>query len=238
MQFYQSNHSIAETEPFDELNDLVKPIISLVDDDCQSMVPSSSTNSTLSNKSDSICYYIKQNIQQMMFNQQQHSNDEYEIQKKIDRTKLFIGNLPTNTRLCELLAVFRKYGRINEKLSVVKDQNYAFIHFYNEGDAKRALVDLNDSLFKDRYIRVQYSTSTAHIKKSKSLLSYFIIYLLRHFIKDCFHLSFQFIKIVIDSKPTAKSKYIHQQCIIINSAITINSIISSAIYKASNIWLK
>jgi hypothetical protein len=40
-------------------------------------------------------------------------------------TKLFVGNLPTSTTLPELLTVFRKYGPVNEKLSVVKDQNYA-----------------------------------------------------------------------------------------------------------------
>lgn len=88
--------------------------------------------------------------------------------KHIDRTKLFIGNLPASTRLQELLDLFKKYGKINEKLSVVKDQNYAFIHFYNEDDATKALSEMNDSLFKDRYIRVQYSTSQGHVKRSKS----------------------------------------------------------------------
>jgi hypothetical protein len=104
--------------------------------------------------------------------QRDHNNNDpmATTLRTIDRTKLFIGNLPASTRLCELLAIFRKYGRINEKLSVVKDQNYAFIHFYNESDAKVALDEVNDSLFKDRYIRVQFSTSQAHIKKSKSKL--------------------------------------------------------------------
>ncbi len=87
---------------------------------------------------------------------------------------MFIGNLPTSTRLQDLLDLFRKFGRINEKLSVVKDQNYAFIHFYNEEDAKKALNEVNDSLFKHRYIRVQFSTSQGHMKKSKSM--YFRIF--------------------------------------------------------------
>lgn len=77
-------------------------------------------------------------------------------------TKLFVGNLPTSTTLPELLEVFRKYGPVNEKLSVVKDQNYAFIHFYNRRDAEVALREVNDSLFKDRYIRVQFSTSQGY----------------------------------------------------------------------------
>jgi RNA recognition motif-containing protein len=88
--------------------------------------------------------------------------------KQIDYKKLFVGNLPSSTKLEEIIEFFKKYGPINEKLSVVKDQNYAFVHFYNEEDAKIALKEANDSLFKNRYIRVQFSTSQAHIKKSKT----------------------------------------------------------------------
>lgn len=82
-------------------------------------------------------------------------------------TKLFVGNLPTSTTLPELLAVFKKYGPVNEALSVVKDHNYAFIHFYRREDAEIALREVNDSLFKDRYIRVQFSTSKGFTSKPK-----------------------------------------------------------------------
>ena len=100
-------------------------------------------------------------------------DDEYdEINKHV--TKLFVGNLPTSTTLPELLAVFRKYGPVNDKLSVVKDQNYAFIHFFNRKDAKVALKEVNDSLFKDRYIRVQFSTSQGFNSKLKGFNKYFI----------------------------------------------------------------
>lgn len=124
---------------------------------------SSSTTTTLSNVSSFNSFHPVQS----------HMNaPEYQPSgcsgRSIDKTKLFIGNLPASTRLSELLALFKKYGPVNEKLSVVKDQNYAFIHFYEESDAKRALDEVNDSLFKDRYIRVQYSTSQGHVKKSKS----------------------------------------------------------------------
>ena len=88
-------------------------------------------------------------------------NDDSQI------TKLFVGNLPTSTTLPELLNVFKKYGPVNEKLSVVKDQNYAFIHFYNRRDAQIALQEVNDSLFKDRYIRVQFSTSQGYTFNNK-----------------------------------------------------------------------
>ncbi len=81
--------------------------------------------------------------------------------------KLFVGNLPANTSLHEVLELFRQFGRVNEQLSTVKDDNYAFIHYYSEQDAESAQKALNDSYFKNRYIRVQYSTSTGHIKKTR-----------------------------------------------------------------------
>lgn len=84
-----------------------------------------------------------------------------------DKKKLFVGNLPANTTLDELVELFGKYGRVNRHLSVVKDDNYAFVHFYNESDAELAQYELNDSFFKNRYIRVQYSISQGHIKKPK-----------------------------------------------------------------------
>ena len=90
----------------------------------------------------------------------QELDDDEESNKHV--TKLFVGNLPTSTTLQELLAVFKRFGPVNEKLSVVKDQNYAFIHFYNRKDAQVALQEVNDSLFKDRYIRVQFSTSQGY----------------------------------------------------------------------------
>lgn len=82
--------------------------------------------------------------------------------------KLFVGNLPANTGLPEVLDLFKQFGRVNEQLSTVKDDNYAFIHYYSERDAECAQRALNDSYFKNRYIRVQYSTSTGHIKKTKT----------------------------------------------------------------------
>ncbi|RNA34171.1 non-POU domain-containing octamer-binding [Brachionus plicatilis] len=85
-----------------------------------------------------------------------------------DLKKLFVGNLPSNTTLDELIELFSKYGKVNRNLSVVKDDNYAFIHFYSEVDAELAHKELNDSLFKTRYIRVQYSVSQGHIKKSRT----------------------------------------------------------------------
>jgi RNA recognition motif-containing protein len=89
---------------------------------------------------------------------------------KSDRKKLFVGNLPSNTTLEELIELFGKFGKVNEKLSVVKDDNYAFMHFFNEKDAELAHRELNDSFFKNRYIRVQFSVSQGHVKKPKGKL--------------------------------------------------------------------
>lgn len=102
------------------------------------------------------------------FHLRSHRNTDQDADQNV--AKLFVGNLPTTTTLPELLSVFRQYGPINERLSVVKDHNYAFIHFFNRKDAERALIEVNDSLFKDRYIRVQFSTSQGFSKKPKSKL--------------------------------------------------------------------
>ncbi|RNA39809.1 non-POU domain-containing octamer-binding [Brachionus plicatilis] len=84
-------------------------------------------------------------------------------------TKLFVGNLPLNTTLVEMYHLFSKYGRVNMNLSIVKEDNYAFIHYYDDKEAERACAALNNSLFKNRYIRVQFSTSMGHVNKARSL---------------------------------------------------------------------
>lgn len=127
-----------------------------------------------------------QSLQQQQQLQQQQKDDQpkqtqfnrartQQFQDDSQITKLFVGNLPTSTTLPELLAVFKKYGPVNEKLSVVKDQNYAFIHFYNRKDAQIALQEVNDSLFKDRYIRVQFSTSQGYTFNNKNKCKCFLL---------------------------------------------------------------
>ena len=67
---------------------------------------------------------------------------------RFERLCLISGNLPANTSLEELVAKFGEHGAVNEQLSVVKDDNYAFVHFWSEFDAERAYLALNDSFFK------------------------------------------------------------------------------------------
>lgn len=83
-------------------------------------------------------------------------------------TKLFVGNLPFGTTLAELLPIFKKFGPVDEKLSAVKHRDhYAFINFYNRSDAQIALQEINNSLFKDRYLRVQFSHSKQQFKSPR-----------------------------------------------------------------------
>lgn len=83
----------------------------------------------------------------------------------IDRTKLFVGNLPDGTTLFELIELFKPYGHVNHRLSVVKDDNYAFVHFYTERAAELALHAVNGVWFRNRYLRVEYSVSNGHLSR-------------------------------------------------------------------------
>lgn len=83
----------------------------------------------------------------------------------VDRTKLFVGNLPNGTTLTELFELFSPYGRINHQLCVVKDDNYAFIHFYTDKAAELAVRNVNGMLFRKRFLRVEYSVSDGHLRK-------------------------------------------------------------------------
>lgn len=82
-----------------------------------------------------------------------------------DRTKLFVGNISSDTTLTDLYELFAPYGDLNYQLSVLKDDNYAFIHFYKEQSAQEAIRGLNGVLYKNRYIRVEYSNSDGHLRK-------------------------------------------------------------------------
>ena len=90
-------------------------------------------------------------------------------------TKLFVGNLPIGTTLSELLPIFKRFGPVDEQLSAVKQRDhYAFINFYHRKDAQVALQEINNSLFQDRYLRVQFSHSKHHFKRSTCNLDTFL----------------------------------------------------------------
>lgn len=118
-----------------------------------------------------------------------------------DAKKLFVGNLPANTNFNEIMELFRQYGCVNEHLSTVKEDNYAFIHYYSGKDAECAQRSLNNSYFKSRYIRVQYSHSTGHIKKSKSNCNI----LLANILLPLFNYNFIFIAVNFKEMAIAKN---------------------------------
>jgi len=97
------------------------------------------------------------------YDDNKEEEEDTDVEKNV--TKLFVGNLPFGTTLAELLPVFKKFGPVDEKLSAVKHRDhYAFINFYNRNDAQMALQEVNNSLFKDRYLRVQFSHSKQQFK--------------------------------------------------------------------------
>lgn len=112
-------------------------------------------------------------IQPFSFNElnvtdENNNTNSSRVSSSSDRKKLFVGNLPPSTLLEDLVEFFGRYGLVNKQLSVVKDDNYAFVHFYADEAAELALRELNGALFKNKYIRVQYSNSNGHIKKAVS----------------------------------------------------------------------
>lgn len=74
--------------------------------------------------------------------------------------KLFVGNIPRTATLEDIISVFQRFGPVDEAHCAIKDNNYAFIHFYRREDAEQAQRELNNSFFMNRYIRVMFSNST------------------------------------------------------------------------------
>lgn len=92
---------------------------------------------------------------------------------RYERTKLFVGNLPDGTTLMELFELFKPYGHINHQLCVVKEGNYAFIHYFSEKAAEQALHGVNGVWFRNRYLRVEYSVSSGHLAKKLEKSNFF-----------------------------------------------------------------
>lgn len=94
------------------------------------------------------------------------SSNSHTTTKNTDRTKLFVGNLSGDTTLTDLFELFGQFGNLNYQLSALKDDNYAFIHYFNERSAEEAIRCLNGTYFKNRYIHVEYSNSDGHLRKN------------------------------------------------------------------------
>ena len=131
---------------------------------------SSSTNSTTTNTTSPGLVMIKPDTtthQVSASNSSSYSSSSsHTTTKTTDRTKLFVGNLSGDTTLTDLFELFGQFGHLNYQLSVLKDDNYAFIHYFNERSAEEAIRSLNGTYFKNRYIHVEYSNSDGHLRKN------------------------------------------------------------------------
>lgn len=70
--------------------------------------------------------------------------------------KIYVGNLTTAARSCDLKELFEKFGRVVE-CDILKD--FGFVHMENLNDAKAAIAGLNDTVWKGSRVRVELSTT-------------------------------------------------------------------------------
>ncbi|CAF0789726.1 unnamed protein product [Didymodactylos carnosus] len=72
-------------------------------------------------------------------------------------TKLYVTNFPSSTTRQQLQLFFGRFGRVQE--CAIMWNSYAFVHYSNIDEAKRALEQSNGALFLNRKLIVQVSTS-------------------------------------------------------------------------------
>uniref|UniRef100_A0A3Q2ZLB6 Non-POU domain containing, octamer-binding n=1 Tax=Kryptolebias marmoratus TaxID=37003 RepID=A0A3Q2ZLB6_KRYMA len=76
------------------------------------------------------------------------------------RSRLFVGNLPTGVTEEELEKLFSKYGRASE-IFVNKERGFGFIRLETRIIAEIARAELDDFVFRGRPIRVRFATHGA-----------------------------------------------------------------------------
>lgn len=76
------------------------------------------------------------------------------------RSRLFIGNLPTGVTEEDLQKLFNKYGRASE-IFINKERGFGFIRLETRIIAEIARSELDDAPFKGRPIRVRFATHGA-----------------------------------------------------------------------------
>ncbi|CAF0824449.1 unnamed protein product [Didymodactylos carnosus] len=72
-------------------------------------------------------------------------------------TKLYVTNFPSSATRQQLQLFFGRFGRVQE--CAIMWNSYAFVHYSNIDEAKRALEQANGALFLNRKLIVQLSTS-------------------------------------------------------------------------------
>ncbi|XP_036404211.1 non-POU domain-containing octamer-binding protein-like isoform X1 [Megalops cyprinoides] len=73
------------------------------------------------------------------------------------RSRLFVGNLPTGVTEEEVEKLFSKYGQPSE-IFINKDRGFGFIRLETRTLAEIAKAELDDTPFKGRQIRVRFAT--------------------------------------------------------------------------------
>uniref|UniRef100_A0A8D2ZU37 RRM domain-containing protein n=1 Tax=Scophthalmus maximus TaxID=52904 RepID=A0A8D2ZU37_SCOMX len=76
------------------------------------------------------------------------------------RSRLFVGNLPTGVTEEDIEKLFGKYGKASE-IFVNKDRGFGFIRLETRIIAEIARAELDDTLFRGRPIRVKFATHGA-----------------------------------------------------------------------------
>lgn len=83
-------------------------------------------------------------------------------------TKLHVGNLPDNCSESTLQDLFSPYGNITD-LVIIK--NYAFVNYSEDGDANKALKDLNGAKLLGKPMAVSVSKTKGPKEKKDSIKS-------------------------------------------------------------------
>ncbi|KAF7667928.1 hypothetical protein LDENG_00042200 [Lucifuga dentata] len=76
------------------------------------------------------------------------------------RSRLFVGNLPTGVTEEDLEKLFAKYGKVNE-IFINKERGFGFIRLETRIIAEIARAELDDTPFRGRPIRVRFATHGA-----------------------------------------------------------------------------
>ncbi|KAL2094194.1 hypothetical protein ACEWY4_008913 [Coilia grayii] len=76
------------------------------------------------------------------------------------RSRLFVGNLPTGVSEQEVEKLFSKYGKPSE-IFINKDRGFGFIRLETKTMADIAKAELDDTQFRGRQIRVRFATHGA-----------------------------------------------------------------------------
>ncbi|KAL1273992.1 hypothetical protein QQF64_026806 [Cirrhinus molitorella] len=76
------------------------------------------------------------------------------------RSRLFVGNLPTGTTEEDVEKLFSKYGKPSE-IFINKERGFGFIRLETKTLADIAKAELDDAVFRGRQIRVRFATHGA-----------------------------------------------------------------------------